>query len=226
MPVPSAGQEARRSPTGRQKALPAPRNLRPSFLELLPELEPSLMRALQVRRCARSPCTPPPRAVPPAADAQKLTTLPAAAERGWASRPAACSVPGQAPRLPLTAPRRLRCRGPGSNPRPCAGRAPSRGAAPQMWRGAAHRRILPAAPPALRAQPRAGHSPGRGTEPVSAGAGGSSAGFPPAADRDRYEDRPRELGLCRSEKRRLRGDLNTSFPHLEGACRKDGEGLF
>ncbi|GAB0196101.1 hypothetical protein GRJ2_002075400 [Grus japonensis] len=40
-----------------------------------------------------------------------------------------------------------------------------------------------------------------------------------------YEDRLRELGLFSLEKRQLRGDLIAAFQG-EGACRKDGEGLF
>ncbi|GAB0209435.1 ubiquitin-associated protein 2 [Grus japonensis] len=41
-----------------------------------------------------------------------------------------------------------------------------------------------------------------------------------------YEDRLRELGLFRLEKRWLRGDLIVACQYLKGAYRQDGEGLF
>ncbi|GAB0185845.1 mitochondrial enolase superfamily member 1 [Grus japonensis] len=41
-----------------------------------------------------------------------------------------------------------------------------------------------------------------------------------------YEDRLRELGSFSLEKRRLQGDLIAAFQFLQGACGKDGEGLF
>jgi len=41
-----------------------------------------------------------------------------------------------------------------------------------------------------------------------------------------YEEWLRELGLSSLEKRRLRGVLIAAFPHLKGAYKKTGEGLF
>jgi len=41
-----------------------------------------------------------------------------------------------------------------------------------------------------------------------------------------YEDRLRKLGLFSLEKRRLQGDLIAAFQYLQGAYRKEGEGLF
>ncbi|KFV95979.1 hypothetical protein N327_12984, partial [Fulmarus glacialis] len=41
-----------------------------------------------------------------------------------------------------------------------------------------------------------------------------------------YEDRLRELGLSGLKNRRLQGDLIAAFQYLEGAYRKDREGLF
>ncbi|PKU46684.1 rna-directed dna polymerase from mobile element jockey-like [Limosa lapponica baueri] len=41
-----------------------------------------------------------------------------------------------------------------------------------------------------------------------------------------YEDRLRELGLFRLEKRRLQGHLIAAFQYLKGAYGRDGEGLF
>ncbi|PKU43310.1 hypothetical protein llap_6384 [Limosa lapponica baueri] len=41
-----------------------------------------------------------------------------------------------------------------------------------------------------------------------------------------YEDRLRELGLFRLEKRRLQGHLIAAFQYLKGAYRRAGEGLF
>ncbi|KAK4814534.1 hypothetical protein QYF61_022253 [Mycteria americana] len=41
-----------------------------------------------------------------------------------------------------------------------------------------------------------------------------------------YEDRLRELGLFRMEKKRLQGDLIAAFQYLKGAYKKAGEGLF
>ena len=41
-----------------------------------------------------------------------------------------------------------------------------------------------------------------------------------------YEDRLRDLGLFRLEKRRLQEDLMAAFQYLMGAYKKAGEGLF
>jgi len=41
-----------------------------------------------------------------------------------------------------------------------------------------------------------------------------------------YENRLRELGLFSLEKRRLQGNLTAAFQHLEGAYKKDVDGLF
>jgi len=41
-----------------------------------------------------------------------------------------------------------------------------------------------------------------------------------------YEDRLRQLGLFRLEKRLLRGDLTAAFQYLKGSYKKDGENIF
>jgi len=41
-----------------------------------------------------------------------------------------------------------------------------------------------------------------------------------------YEERVRELGLFRLEKRRLQGDLNAAFQYLNGVYRKDRGNIF
>jgi len=41
-----------------------------------------------------------------------------------------------------------------------------------------------------------------------------------------YEDRLRELGLFRLEKRRLWGDLTAAFQYLKGAYKQEGNQLF
>lgn len=77
--------------------------------------------------------------------------------------------PGPARRLPLTAPhrprrcrRRCRTARAGGALEPAAGAQGGLRAAPQMWRAAACVCIVPAAPAALRAEPRAGQSHGAG----------------------------------------------------------------